>query len=323
MSQAQLDDIKNAYYRINKYLNRTELVSSELLNKEIGAQVYLKPEQLQKTGSFKIRGALSAMTLLDKKQLQNGVIAFSSGNHAQGIAYAAKLLNSTAVIVMPRDAPKIKIKKTKALGARVIFYDRQKDIREEIGETIALKENRVLIKPFDSIHVISGQGTAALEVIEAEKNNKKFDAAIICASGGGLAAGTSIVLKNHNPKCEIYTAEPAAWNDHQQSFAANKRIYIKDIEHGICDALESPVPGKITFAINNKNKVKGLSVDNNEIIKAMRFAYEQFNFILEPSGAIALACLKSEKIKFKNKKILIMLSGGNISKDRFYKYIAR
>ena len=323
MSQAQLDDIKNAYYRINKYLNRTELVSSELLNKEIGAQIYLKPEQLQKTGSFKIRGALSAMTLLDKKQLQNGVIAFSSGNHAQGIAYAAKLLNSTAGIVMPKDAPKIKIKKTKALGARVIFYDRQKDIREEIGETIALKENRVLIKPFDSIHVISGQGTAALEVIEAEKNNKKFDAAIICASGGGLAAGTSIVLKNHNPKCKIYTAEPAAWNDHQQSFAANKRIYIKDVEHGICDALESPVPGKITFAINNKNKVKGLSVDNNEIIKAMRFAYEQFNFILEPSGAIALACLKSEKIKFKNKKILIMLSGGNISKNRFYNYIAR
>ena len=323
MSQVNLDDIEEAYSRIKTYLSDTDIVSSQTLDRALNAEIYLKPEQLQRTGSFKFRGAMSAMTLLTKEQLKNGVIAFSSGNHAQGVACAAKILKTSSVIVMPSDAPEIKIKNTKTYGAKVVFYDRQNDNREEIGANIADKENRVLIKPFDSPEVIAGQGTAALEAIKSiEFQDKFFDAAIICTSGGGLAAGSSIALKKHNPNCEIYTAEPTQWNDHELSFKANEIISIKNSNHGICDALESPSPGEITFDINNSNNVKGLSVDDEAIFHAMKFAYEEFNFILEPSGAIALACLMSSRSAFESKKVLILLSGGNISSKKFQKYIS-
>jgi len=323
MSQVSLDDIEKAYSRIESYLGDTNIVSSQTLDRALNAEIYLKPEQLQRTGSFKFRGAMAAMTLLTEKQLKNGVIAFSSGNHAQGVACAAKILKTSSVIVMPSDAPEIKIKNTKSYGAKVVFYDRQKDNREEIGENIAFKENRILIKPFDSPDVIAGQGTAALEAIRSiEFHDKSFDSAIICASGGGLAAGSSIVLKKHNPYCKIYTAEPSQWNDHELSFKANERIAIKNTPHGICDALESPCPGEITFDINNRNNVKGLSVDDKAIFHAMKFAYQEFNFILEPSGAIALACLMSSRSIFDGKKVLVLLSGGNISTKEFQNHIS-
>jgi threonine dehydratase len=323
MSQVSLDDIEQAYSRIESYLGDTNIVSSQTLDRALNAEIYLKPEQLQRTGSFKFRGAMAAMTLLTEKQLKNGVIAFSSGNHAQGVACAAKILKTSSVIVMPSDAPEIKIKNTKSYGAKVVFYDRQKDNREEIGKNIAFEENRILIKPFDSPEVIAGQGTAALEAIRSiEFHNKSFDSAIICASGGGLAAGSSIALKKHNPDCKIYTAEPSQWNDHELSFKANKRIAIKNTPHGICDALESPCPGEITFDINNRNNVKGLSVNDEAIFHAMKFAYQEFNFILEPSGAIALACLMSSRAAFEGKKVLILLSGGNISTKEFQNHIS-
>ena len=323
MSQVSLDDIEKAYSRIESYLGDTNIVSSQTLDRALNAEIYLKPEQLQRTGSFKFRGAMAAMTLLTEKQLKNGVIAFSSGNHAQGVACAAKILKTSSVIVMPSDAPEIKIKNTKSYGAKVVFYDRQKDNREEIGKNIAFEENRILIKPFDSPEVIAGQGTAALEAIRSiEFHNKSFDSAIICASGGGLAAGSSIALKKHNPNCKIYTAEPSQWNDHELSFKANKRIAIKNTPHGICDALESPCPGEITFDINNRNNVKGLSVDDKAIFHAMKFAYQEFNFILEPSGAIALACLMSSRSTFEGKKVLVLLSGGNISTKEFQNHIS-
>ena len=323
MSQVSLDDIEQAYSRIESYLGDTNIVSSQTLDRALNAEIYLKPEQLQRTGSFKFRGAMAAMTLLTKEQLKNGVIAFSSGNHAQGVACAAKILKTSSVIVMPSDAPEIKIKNTKSYGAKVVFYDRQKDNREEIGKNIAFEENRILIKPFDSPEVIAGQGTAALEAIRSiEFHNKSFDSAIICASGGGLAAGSSIALKKHNPNCKIYTAEPSQWNDHELSFKANKRIAIKNTPHGICDALESPCPGEITFDINNRNNVKGLSVNDEAIFHAMKFAYQEFNFILEPSGAIALACLMSSRSTFEGKKVLVLLSGGNISTKEFQNHIS-
>ena len=323
MSQVSLDDIEQAYSRIESYLGDTNIVSSQTLDRALNAEIYLKPEQLQRTGSFKFRGAMAAMTLLTEKQLKNGVIAFSSGNHAQGVACAAKILKTSSVIVMPSDAPEIKIKNTKSYGAKVVFYDRQKDNREEIGKNIAFEENRILIKPFDSPEVIAGQGTAALEAIRSiEFHNKSFDSAIICASGGGLAAGSSIALKKHNPNCKIYTAEPSQWNDHELSFKANKRIAIKNTPHGICDALESPCPGEITFDINNRNNVKGLSVNDEAIFHAMKFAYHEFNFMLEPSGAIALACLMSSRSTFKGKMVFVLLSGGIISTNDFQNHIS-
>ncbi len=323
MSLVDIEDIKLANLRISKYLKKTELVSSVKLDALMEAEIYLKPEQLQRTGSFKFRGAMSAMTLLSEEELKNGVIAFSSGNHAQGVACAAKILKTSAIIVMPSDAPKIKIDKTKSYGAKIIFYDRQNDDRELIGQNIAENENRTLIKPFDDAQIIAGQGTSALEAINLIKDqNIEFDSAVICASGGGLTAGSAIALKHFNKKCQIYTAEPMEWNDHELSFKKNKRLTLKKRQHGLCDALESPSPGKITFKINNNLGVKGISVNDEAVINAMKFAYEEFNFILEPSGAVGLAAAMKSKSLFKGKKNLIILSGGNISKNRFNQYIA-
>ena len=201
------------------------MVTCPDLNEELGGKYIFKPESLQITGSFKVRGALSAISRLSKDQLKHGVVAYSSGNHAQGVAHAAKLFNTPAIVVMPKDAPVKKIENAKALGAEVVFYDRIKDSREQMAAEIAQEKNLTLIKPYDSLETIFGQATAAYEVIH-DVNNPKIDNAIICAGGGGLTAGSCIPLKHINPECNIFTAEPEDWNDHEQSFNASKRVAV-------------------------------------------------------------------------------------------------
>ena len=252
-----------------------------------------------RTGSFKLRGASSAISVLSEDEKSRGVVAFYQVI-TQGIAYAAKELGTSAKIVMPYDAPKLKLEK-KDMG-EIIFYDREKDDREEIGSRIALEERRKLIKPFDDLNVIYGQGTAALEVIN--EINTKFDLSVVCCSGGGLAAGTGIVLKNSFRDCQLYTAEPKDWNDHEKSFTHDKIITIKDRQHGICDALENPQPGEITFRINSFLKTKGLSADDKYIIQSMQMLYDEFDLVVEPSGAIGLACLLQNKHICQSKKFL-------------------
>ena len=244
-----------------------------------------------------------------------GVVAFSSGNHAQGVAYASRKLGTSAKIVMPLDAPKIKIQKTQEYGAEVIFYDRYEDDREKIGSNIARREKRKLIKPFDNLNVIYGQGTAALEVVN--EIDTKFDMSIVCCSGGGLAAGTGIVLKNMIHNCQLYTAEPKNWNDHEKSFIQEEIVSIQDKKYGICDALENPKPGEITFKINLALGTRGLSADDKYIIEAMKILYDEFDLIVEPSGAIGLACILQNREICQNKKIFTILSGGNIDANRY------
>ena len=211
---------------------------------------------------------------------------------------------------MPLDAPKIKIQKTQEYGAEVIFYNRYKDDREKIGSNIARREKRKLIKPFDDLNVIYGQGTAALEVVN--EIDTKFDMSIVCCSGGGLAAGTGIVLKNIIHNCQLYTAEPKNWNDHEKSFIQEDIVSIKDKKYGICDDLENPKPGEITFKINLALGTRGLSADDKYIIEAMKILYDEFDLIVEPSGAIGLACILQNREICQNKKIFTILSGGNI-----------
>ena len=319
--------INNRYEEIKGLLVNTPLLQSDEINSLFSSNIFFKAENLQKTGSFKFRGACSAISSLSMEQIKSGVVCFSSGNHAQGIALAAKLHKTTAKIIMPKDAPKIKIQNTKKYGAKIVFYDRGIDDRESIGEQIAHDENRVLIKPFDNYDVILGQGTAALQAInnlqEKEKNSQqKFDAAIICTSGGGLAAGSGTVLKFHNSDCSLYTAEPHNWNDHEKSFELKERFTINSQKHGICDALENPIPGEITFPINVKNGFRGLSASENSVRIAMQMIMRNFNFIVEPSGAIGLACLLENENLVKDKNVLIILSGGNIDRTSYNNIIS-
>ena len=250
------------------------------------------------------------------------MVAYSSGNHAQGVAHAAKLFNTPAIVVMPKDAPVKKIENTKALGAKVVFYDRNKDSREELAAEIAQEKNLALIKPYNSLETIYGQATAAYEVIQ-DVSNPKIDNALICAGGGGLTAGSCIPLKHINPDCKIFTAEPEDWNDHEQSFKAAKRVAVDTNRYGLCDGILTQTPGEIPFAINQHYGVNGLSVSDQKICEAMSFAFNRLNLKLEPSGAVALACLLDNKEKFKGSRTLIMLSGGNVDEKTFADCLAK
>ena len=316
------DEVVKTYQRISPHINHTQLVTCPDLNEELGGKYLFKPESLQLTGSFKVRGALSAISRLDKDELNRGVIAYSSGNHAQGVAHAAKVFGTPATVVMPEDAPSKKVANARELGAEVIFYNRRTESREEISREIALKRNLVLINPYDALATIYGQATATYEVIH-DVNNPKIDNAIICAGGGGLTAGSCISLKHINPDCNIYTAEPEEWNDHQQSFEKNERVAMDTNRYGLCDGLLTPTPGEIPFAINQHYGVKGLSASDQMVCEAMSFAFNRLNLKLEPSGAVALACLLANKDQFKGSRTLVMLSGGNVDEKTFNDCLAR
>ncbi len=316
------DEVVNTYHRISPYINHTQLVACPDLNEELNGMFLFKPESLQITGSFKVRGALSAISRLSKKELKRGVIAYSSGNHAQGVAHAAKVFNTPATVVMPEDAPARKIANARGLGAEVIFYNRRTESREQISIEIAKERNLVIINPYDALATIYGQGTAAYEVIN-DANNPKLDNAIICAGGGGLTAGSCISIKHINPQCNVFTAEPDAWNDHQLSFEKKERVVMDTDRSGLCDGLLTPTPGEIPFAINTHFGVKGLTASDQAVCQAMRFAFDRLNLKLEPSGAVALACLLENKEKFRNTRTLIMLSGGNVDQKTFSDCLSR
>ena len=316
------DEVVKTYQRISPYIHHTQLVTCPDLNEELKGKYLFKPESLQLTGSFKVRGALSAISRLDKDELNRGVIAYSSGNHAQGVAHAAKVFGTPATVVMPEDAPVKKVANARELGAEVIFYNRRTESREEMSEAIALERNLVLINPYDALTTIYGQATAAYEVIN-DVNNPKIDNAIICAGGGGLTAGSCISLKHINPGCNIFTAEPEEWNDHQQSFQKNERVRMDTNRSGLCDGLLTPTPGEIPFAINQHYGVKGLSVSDQMVCEAMSFAFNRLNLKLEPSGAVALACLLNNKEQFAGSRTLVMLSGGNVDEKTFNECLAR
>ena len=316
------DEVVKTYQRISPYINHTQLVTCPDLNEELGGKYLFKPESLQLTGSFKVRGALSAISRLGKDELKRGVIAYSSGNHAQGVAHAAKVFGTPATVVMPEDAPSKKVANARELGAEVIFYNRRTESREEMSEAIALERNLVLINPYDALATIYGQATAAYEVIN-DVNNPKIDNAVICAGGGGLTAGSCISLKHINPRCNIFTAEPEEWNDHQQSFQKNERVRMDTNRSGLCDGLLTPTPGEIPFAINQHYGVKGLSASDQMVCEAMSFAFNRLNIKLEPSGAVALACLLNNKEQFAGSRTLVMLSGGNVDEKTFNKCLAR
>jgi len=324
MDLLRIADIDNAYKNIKSYIIKTPLVTNEAINSLLNARVYFKMENLQHTGSFKIRGATHKISLLSEKQKEKGVIAYSSGNHAQAVASAAKENNLDATIVMPKNAPKIKLENTKNFGAKVILYDSLTKNREKIGNAIASREDRTLIKPYDDLDIIAGQGTVGKEITEQLNiENVIPDIYLCCCGGGGLIAGSSFYLKKNFPKIINYSVEPKEFNDTQLSLLNNKIISNQESSRSICDALLATHPGELTFEINKYTLSGGLTVSDIEVKKTIKQIAEFLKVMVEPGGAVAAAALLSKKIDVKNKIVVVMLSGGNIDYEFFSEIVTK
>ncbi len=318
-----LDDIKQAADRIAPYVHRTPLLESKMLNERVGGRLLLKCENLQRTGSFKFRGAYNRISQLSAKDLNSGIVACSSGNHAQGVAAAAGLCGAGATIVMPHDAPAIKINNTKALGADVIIYNRHHDNRDEIAARVVDELGGIYIHPYEHPHIVAGQGTSALEAaLELQKSGEAFDAYLVGCSGGGLTAGSAIVMNELMPGADVYAVEPAEFDDTGRSLAAGKRVSNATTSGSICDALMAVMPGELTFSINSKLLKGALKVSDEEVRKAVRYAFMTLKLVIEPGGAVALAACLAGKIDCKEKIIGMTLSGGNIDPELFSEIIS-
>jgi threonine dehydratase len=316
-------DIEEAAKLLAGVAVRTPLVSNPALDAIAGGRVFLKAEVLQRTGAFKFRGAYNRIARIPERERAGGVVAFSSGNHAQGVAAAAKLCGMPALIVMPTDAPAAKIARTKAYGAEVVLYDRAREDREAIGRRLARERNATLVPPFDDPFIIAGQGTVGREICEELAAARLAPEIVLTpASGGGLAAGIALAVKARHAAARMLTVEPAGFDDHARSFAAGARVRGPHHAGSICDALLMPEPGKLTFEITRRLVGEGCAVTDDEVRAAMRFAFEELKLVVEPGGAVALAALLARKIALDGKVTVAVLSGGNVDAKLFAETIA-
>jgi threonine dehydratase len=315
-------DIDAAARVIAPYAVRTPLLSPPVLSERIGTRVFLKPEMLQRTGSFKFRGAFNKLSSIPQDARGGGVVAFSSGNHAQGVAAAAKILNMQATIVMPSDAPLSKRERTEAYGAEVVLYDRDREDREAIAGGIAAERGATLVRPYDDPMVIAGQGTVGREIAEdMAALGLTPDIVVAPASGGGLIAGIATAVKARFPQTTVIVAEPEAFDDHTRSLRAGKREPHSGTGRTICDALMASIPGEITFAINSQLLSHGVTATDEEVGVAVGFAFRELKLVVEPGGAVGLAALLAGRIDTAGKNVVIVLSGGNVDADLFAKLI--
>jgi threonine dehydratase len=316
-------DIDAAAKVIAPFAVRTPLLSSPALNARVGANVFLKPELLQRTGSFKFRGAFNKLSSIPEGKRSGGVVAFSSGNHAQGVAAAAQILKMQATIVMPADAPVSKRERTKSYGAEIVLYDRDREDREAIAREIAEKRGATLVRPYDDPFIIAGQGTAGREIAEdMAALGIAPDIVVAQASGGGLIAGIGTAVKAKFPQTQMIVAEPKDYDDHALSLRAGHREAHHAKHRTICDALMAEIPGEITFAINGKLLSGGVTASDEEVGAAMAFAFRELKLVVEPGGAVGLAALLAGRLNASGKNVVIVLSGGNVDADLFARLIA-
>ncbi|MGN1290776.1 MAG: threonine/serine dehydratase [Bradyrhizobium sp.] len=316
-------DIDAAARVVAPFAVRTPLLTFPVLNERVGSRVFLKPEMLQRTGSFKFRGAFNKLASIPQDKRSGGVVAFSSGNHAQGVAAAAKILNMQATIVMPADSPLTKRERTKSYGAEVVLYDRDRDDRAAIASGIASKRGATLVPPYDDPLVIAGQGTAGREIAEdMAALGLTPDIVVAPASGGGLIAGVATAVKARYPQAQVIVAEPAGYDDHALSLKVGHREAHAVAPRTICDALMAMMPGELTFAINSKLLANGVNASDEEVGAAVAFAYRELKLVVEPGGAIGLAALLAGRIDARGKNVVIVLSGGNVDADLFAKLVA-
>jgi len=317
------DDVLDAARRLAGRAVVTPLLNAPLLDAELGGRLYVKAEPLQKTGSFKFRGAYNRISRLTPAEKIAGVIAYSSGNHAQGVAAAAREVGCPAAVVMPKDAPPLKIARTKAFGADVVLYDRYTDSREAITEALQRERNCVLVKPFDDVHVIAGQGTVGNEIADqcAERGIAP-DAVLVPVGGGGLISGSALALRHKLPRAEVFACEPENYDDTAQSLVAGKRIAVDARTPSICDALMSPMPGEITFDLNRRLLAGGFVVTEAEVRRAVAVAFVHFKLVVEPGGAVALAAILANRYALRGKTAVVVCSGGNADPKLFAEIIA-
>jgi threonine dehydratase len=320
--QPTFGDILAARRRLGALACRTPLIEHPALNALTGARVLLKAENLQRVGAFKFRGAYNKVAQVDKAAYPGGVVACSSGNHAQGVAAAATLMGFKSAIVMPADAPRLKIARTRAFGAEVVAYDRVKEDRDAIAKELCSSRQAALIHPFDDPDVIAGQGTAGLEMMEqAEAFGAVPDVVLVGVSGGGLISGVSIAVKEKSPATVIYSVEPEGFDDLARSLRGGSRQRNEKLSGSICDALLSVTPGELTFEVARRNLAGGLTVSDDEARAAVRYAFEELKLVIEPGGAVSLAAILAGRLPLKGKTVAAVLSGGNIDPTLFAEII--
>lgn len=315
--------VEDAAERLQGLAVRTPLLESVQLNDTLGMRVLFKPECLQRTGSFKFRGAYTKLSRLPMDKRAAGIVAYSSGNHAQGVAAAARLLNIPAIIFMPSDAPAVKINNTRDLGAEVVFFERYSDDRKALAEQRAAETGASIVPPFDDVDVISGQGTTGLEIAhQASYMNVSVDHVICPVGGGGLLSGLSIGLKSRTPLTRIWCAEPEHYDDVIQSIAAGHVVSVKVGAPTICDAIATPQPGRITFNIIKNNVDGGFSVSDRDVMSAMSVLFDRMKLVAEPGGCVAFAALMKERKRFAGKTVVVVISGGNVDRGLYSQIIA-
>ena len=322
MDLPQYDDVQEASKRIAPFAVRTPLLTAPRFNQALGGTILVKAEPLQVTGSFKFRGACNSIQMLgdDVKT----VVAWSSGNHAQAVAYAARTRGVKAIIVMPEDAPAAKITGTKELGGEVVTYDRYSESREDIGAALAAEHNATVIPPYDYLPTIAGQGTIGIEIAQQlDEMGMAADQLICCTGGGGLLAGLSLGLHHHKPDIKIYGAEPEGFDDFKRSLDKGERVANDPKNRSICDAIVTAMPGEMTFPINQDHVTDGLVVSDDDALDAIAVAYKHLKIIIEPGGAVALAAALKQKIDITGKTTVVVASGGNVDKEMFYRALAR
>jgi threonine dehydratase len=309
----EFSDVVAAAQRLNGVAHRTAVLRSRTADALLGAQLFFKCENLQRAGAFKFRGAYNALSQLTPAQRSRGVVAFSSGNHAQAVALAAQLLQIPAVIVMPHDAPPVKVAATRGYGAEVVGYDRYKEDREAISARMSQERGMTLIPPYDHPHVIAGQGTAVKELLE---ETGPLDALFVCLGGGGLLSGSALAARALAPACRIYGVEPQAGNDGQRSFRSGAIVHI-DTPHTIADGAQTQHLGQLTFPIIRRDVTDILTVSDAELVQAMRFFAERTKMVVEPTGCLAFAAACKAGVGIKDQRVGVIISGGNVALDRF------
>lgn len=312
-----IEDIRRAANRIEGLINTTPLITSDFLDHFTGTRVFLKAENLQKSGAYKIRGALNKVLQLTEQERRNGVIAYSSGNHAIAVSIAASVLDVHATVLMPSDAPAIKIRGARENGAKVILYDRRRDNREELCANLMETRALTLIAPYDDYQVMAGAGTAALEAVNRLPASARIDTVMLCCSGGGLASGWATTTRTLLPDASVYAVEPEDFDDTRRSLLHGQRLGNDHRDGSICDALLAATPGELTFEVMKVCGVQGVTVSDDQVCRAMNFAFAHLKMVLEPSGAAALAAILARKFPQPSQGVLAILSGGNVDAETF------
>ncbi len=317
------EDVQKARIRIGPHVVRTPMLRHKLLDQRTGGTILIKPEPLQRTGSFKLRGATNAILQLTEAERRAGVVTHSSGNHGQATACAAAAVGAHATVFMPSDAPRIKVESTRSWGAEIIPYDRATDDREAMTVAYAERHGAILVPPFDHVGVIAGQGTLALELVEdAKASGLDMDALLVCTGGGGLIAGCALAIEGASPGTLVYAVEPEGWDDTARSLVQGERLENAPGGSTLCDSLLSKMPGKITFALNQAQLAGGVSVTDEEVLAAIAFAFSHLKLVVEPGGAVCLAALLAGKFDAKGQIVGIVISGGNVDAAVFGRALA-